>query len=77
MALAAALPASRDPQVQRYGARMREVLDHHALMVSASLDLLAVAWRSDRLENELDRITGLGRPAQRLEDLRMDLLLES
>jgi hypothetical protein len=77
VALAAALPASRDPQVQRYGARMREVLDHHALMVSASLDLLAVAWRSERLENELDRITGLGRPAQRLEDLRMDLLLES
>jgi hypothetical protein len=77
VALAAALPTSRDPQVQRYAARMREVLDHHALMLSASLDLLAVAWRSDRLEDEIDRITGLGRPAQRLEELRMELLLES
>lgn len=77
VALAAALPASRDVQVQRYVASMRAVLDHHALMLSASLDLLAVAWRSDRLEDELDRITGLGRPAQRLEDLRMELLLES
>jgi hypothetical protein len=77
VALAAALPASRDPQVQRYATRMREVLDHHALMLSASLDLLAVAWRSDRLEDELDRLTGLGPPAEQLENLRMDLLFES
>lgn len=77
VALAAALPASSDPQVQRYAARMREVLDHHALMLSASLDLAAVAWRSERLEEEVERITGFGRPARWLEDLRMDLLLES
>ena len=77
IALSAALPQSRDPQVQRYATRMREVLDHHALMLSTSLDLLAVAWRSERLEEEVDRIAGLGRPAQWLEDIRMDLLLES
>jgi hypothetical protein len=75
-ALAAALPASRDPLIQQYDARLREVLDHHALMVSTSLDLLAVAWRSERLEHELDGIAGLGRPARWLEDIRMDLLVE-
>lgn len=75
-ALAAALPASRDPLIRNYSARLHEVLDHHALMLSSSLDLLAVAWRSERLEEELDRIAGLGRPAQALEDLRMDLLVE-
>ena len=75
-ALATALPASRDPLVRSYSVRLREVLEHHALMLSCSLDLLAVAWRSERLEEELDRIAGLGRPARRLEDLRMDLLIE-
>jgi hypothetical protein len=75
--LAATLPTSRDPDVQRYVARLREVLDHHSLMLSTSLDLLAVAWRSERLDDEVDRIEGFGRPAQWLEDLRMDLLLET
>jgi hypothetical protein len=76
VALGQALPVSGDPAVQRYGERLREVLDHHALMMSASLELLAVAWRSERLEDEIDRIAGLGRPAAWLEDIRAALLLE-
>ena len=76
VALAQALPASADPEIQRYSMRLREVLDHHALMLSTSLDLLAVAWRSERLEEEVDRIAGLGRPAGWLEDIRMALMLE-
>jgi hypothetical protein len=76
VALSVALPPSRDPLIQEYGERLRVVLDHHALMLSASLDLLAVAWRSERLEEELDGIAGLGRPARWLEDIRMDLLVE-
>jgi hypothetical protein len=76
VALAQALPVSDDPAVQRYGARLREILDHHALMMTASLELLAVAWRSERLEEELDRLVGLGRPAEWLEDIRASLLLE-
>ena len=67
---------SDDPAVQRYGARLREILDHHALMMTASLELLAVAWRSERLEEELDRLVGLGRPAEWLDDIRAALLLE-
>jgi hypothetical protein len=77
LTLAAALPASHDPYVRACSARLREILDHHALLLSASLDLLAVAWRSERLEDEIDRITGLGRPARWLEDLRLELLVES
>jgi hypothetical protein len=77
VALATALPVSRDPVVRRYTVRLREVLDHHALMLSTSLDLLAVCWRSERLEDEVDRIAGLGRPARWLEDIRLDLLVES
>jgi hypothetical protein len=76
VALGRALPSSQDPEIQRYCSRLREVFDHHAMMLSASLDLLAVAWRSERLEDELDGITGLGRPAGWLEDIRMALLLE-
>jgi hypothetical protein len=77
VALTAALPPSRDPLVRAYVIRLREVLDHHAMMLSTSLDLLAVCARSERLEDEVDRITGLGRPARRLEDIRLDLLVES
>ncbi len=77
ISLAAALPASRDPLVRAYVTRLREVLDHHALMLSASLDLLAVCARSQRLEDEVDRIRGLGRPARWLEDIRFELLVES
>jgi hypothetical protein len=70
------LPVSADPEIRRYCAGLREVFDHHALMISASLDLLAVCWRSERLEDEVDRIAGLGRPAERLESIRIALLLE-
>jgi hypothetical protein len=77
LALAAALPRSEDPCVRAHTERLREVLEHHALMLSASLDLLAVCWRSERLEDEVDRIDGLGRPARWLEDIRLELLVES
>jgi hypothetical protein len=77
VALAAALPLSTDPCVRRLATQLKEVLDHHALMLSTSLDLLAVCWRSERLEDEVDRIAGLGRPARWLEDIRLELLVES
>jgi hypothetical protein len=76
VALAQALPVSDDPAVQRYRDGLQEILDHHALMMSASLELLAVAWRSERLEEELDRLVGLGRPARWLENIRAALMLE-
>jgi hypothetical protein len=77
VALGTALPRSSDPCVHRLTERLNEVLDHHALMLSTSLDLLAVCWRSERLEDEVDRIAGLGRPARWLEDIRLELLVAS
>ena len=47
---------------------------HHALMINSSLDMLAADWRSERLVEELERITGLGAPAERLERIREELV---
>ena len=43
-------------------------------MLSSSLDMLAVDWRSERIVEELERITGLGAPAQRLDRIREELV---
>ena len=77
VALAAALPDSEDPELRRVAGALREVLDHHAMLLACTLDLLAVASRSPRLEEQLDRIRGLGPPARRLEAIRLELAVAS
>jgi hypothetical protein len=72
--LKARLPESRDPAIRRYTDVLGPVLDHHALMLNASLDMLAVDWRSERIVAELERIEGLGAPAQRLDLIRAELV---
>ena len=71
--LRARLPVSDDPELRRITEIVGPVLDHHALMLSSSLDMLAVDWRSERIVRELERITGLGPPAKRLDDLYAQL----
>jgi hypothetical protein len=71
--LKARLPESDDPELRRFTDVLGPVFDHHALMLSSSLDMLAVDWRSERLVEELERITGLGAPARRLEAIRAEL----
>jgi hypothetical protein len=68
------LPQSDDPEVQRIVAVLGPVLHHHALMLNTSLDMLACDWRSERLVYELERISGLGAPAERLERIRSELV---
>ena len=68
------LPESSDPELRRITAVLGPVFDHHALMLSSSLDMLAVDWRSERIVEELERITGLGAPAQRLDSIREELV---
>jgi hypothetical protein len=68
------LPVSDDPDLNRITAVLAPVLHHHALMVNSSLDMLACDWRSERLVFELERITGLGAPAERLEAIREELV---
>jgi hypothetical protein len=65
--LRARLPETDDLELRSITEVLGPVLDHHALMLSSSLDMLAVDWRSERLVKELERINGLGVPAQRLE----------
>jgi len=72
--LRARLPESDDPELRRITDVLGPVFDHHALMLSSSLDMLAVDWRSERLVEELERITGLGAPAARLESIRAELV---
>jgi hypothetical protein len=63
------LPESDDRELRRITEVVGPVLDHHALMLSSSLDMLAVDWRSERIVEELERITGLGAPAERLDGI--------
>jgi hypothetical protein len=67
------LPESDDPALRRHASVLQKVFDHHALMLSSSLDLLAVDWRSERMVEELQKIDGLGAPAQWLEAVRAEL----
>ena len=72
--LRARLPESGDPEIRRITGVLGPVFDHHALMLSSSLDMLAVDWRSDRIRDELERIDGLGAPAAQLEGVRAELV---
>jgi hypothetical protein len=69
-----ALPSCGDADMDRHTAVLRTILDHHVLMLDSSLALLASEWRSERLGAQLDRITGLGPPARRLETVRAAIL---
>jgi hypothetical protein len=68
------LPESQDPELRRITEVLAPVFHHHALMINSSLDMLAADWRSERLVEELERITGLGAPAERLERIREELV---
>jgi hypothetical protein len=68
------LPETTDPDLRRITDVLGPVFHHHALMLSSSLDMLAVDWRSERIVEELERIEGLGAPAERLEHIRAELI---
>jgi hypothetical protein len=72
-ALRERLPRSSDATVQRHTTVLVKVFDHHALLLSASLDLLAADWRSERMSEELGRLDGLGAPANWLEAIWEEL----
>ena len=63
------LPESDDVELRQITEELGPLLDHHALMLSSSLDMLAVDWRSERIVDELERIDGLGAPAERLDGI--------
>ena len=73
VALAGALPVTPEPDLQRMVDRLRCILNHHAMLLSSSLDLLAVDWRSERMVEQLERLDGLGPPAEWLEAIRAQI----
>lgn len=46
-----------------------EVFANHAMLLNCALDLLAVAWRSERLREEQGRLGGVGAQGARLAEL--------
>jgi hypothetical protein len=75
--LGRALPLCGDPVIDGHTRALRTILDHHVLMLNSARALLAAEWRSERLTEQLDRIDGLGPPAQRLERIRAEILRAS
>jgi hypothetical protein len=63
-----------DPEMDRYTGALRQILDHHILLIKTSLGFLAGAARSARLAERLDDIDGLGAPAHRLEAIRAEII---
>jgi hypothetical protein len=71
--LRAALPDGTDPTLRAHRDVVARVLDHHAMLLASSLDLLAVNWRSPRMVEQLERIDGLGAPAEWLLAVQAEL----
>lgn len=65
--------AIRDLRLRPYARALDEVFANHALLLNCALDLLAVAWRSDRLREEQRKLGGVGAQGVRLERLTRDL----
>ena len=72
VALRAELPATNDPRLNLVVRTLGETLDHHAMMVASSLDLLG-DLRPERVAHLIDTLDGLGPPAQRLCALQAEL----
>jgi hypothetical protein len=72
VALRAQLPATSDPRLNVVARTVGETLDHHAMMVASSLDLLG-DLRPERVAHLIDTLDGLGPPAQRLCALQAEL----
>lgn len=72
VALRAAVPDPVDARLRPAAWALREALDHHALMLSWSLALLADLG-PERVQRQLDSLDGLGPPAQRMYALQQEL----
>jgi hypothetical protein len=71
------LRRSLPPPVDADTARLRDtvsvVLDHHGTLLVTALDMLAFDWRSPAIARQLERLDGLGTPAERLDAVYAEL----
>jgi hypothetical protein len=67
------LPEPADGAMARQCETASVVLDHHGMLITNALEMLAVDWRSPVIARQLDLLDGLGPAAERLDDLYAEL----
>jgi hypothetical protein len=67
------LPAAPDAETRRQCETAATLLDHHGTVITYALDLLAMEWRSPAIGEQIERLDGLGEPAERLDALYTEL----
>src|SRR5215210_3399749 len=67
------LPAPVDGEMARQCETASVVLDHHGTLITYAMELLAAEWRSRAIGAQLERLDGLGAPADRLDALYAEL----
>ena len=67
------LPPATDREMARQCETASVVLDHHGTVITYALELLAMDWRSHAIVAQLERLDGLGEPAERLDALYAEL----
>src|SRR3954454_12372190 len=76
-ALRLQVPRPLDPLMERRCETLRVILDHHGTVLATALEMLASEWRSPAVADQLERLTGLGAPAERLDALYAELAREA
>jgi hypothetical protein len=67
------LPKATDREMARQCETASVVLDHHGRVITYALELLAAEWRSEAIVDQLERLDGLGPPADKLDALYSEL----
>lgn len=67
------LPTPVGREMTRQCETVGVVLDHHGMLIVSALDMLAVDWRSPAIVDQLERLDGLGAPAERLDAVYAEL----
>jgi hypothetical protein len=70
------LPVPADGEMARQCETASVVLDYLGTLIVTALKLLAADWRSPAVVDQLERLDGLGAPAERLEALYRELARE-
>ena len=67
------LPPAIGAEMERQCRIVSTVLDHHGRLLVGALDMLATDWRSERIVEQIERLDGLGAPADRLDAVYAEL----
>ena len=68
-----ALPAPVDAETARWCEIASTVLDHHGMLIVTALQMLSMDWRSAAIVEQIERLDGLGAPADRLDAVYAEL----